>query len=57
MKRFYCTICKKVKRVRNLPSNVQTRTSEVVTERIGQCNRHISIGQRLHTLSRKVGGR
>ncbi len=39
MKRFYCTVCKKIKRVQNLPRGV----SEAITnpqDRTGQCNRH-----------------
>ena len=40
MKRFYCTICRKVKRVRNLPVNTVTPDSDNVYQRTGECNRH-----------------
>jgi hypothetical protein len=40
MKRFYCTICKKVKRVRQYPFSVENRDSENVTDRVGICTRH-----------------
>lgn len=39
MKRFYCTICKRVKRVRTLPRITDTHSS-VPSNRIGQCDRH-----------------
>ena len=40
MKRFYCTVCKKVKRVRKYPVNIQDADATQPVERIGQCNRH-----------------
>jgi hypothetical protein len=40
MKRFYCTECKRIKRVRNYPSNVKNVQSTNVTERQGTCNWH-----------------
>ena len=57
MKRFYCTICKKVKRVR---SNISLRNSVTnrpivfeqdyantpVTNRHGECNRHSDLQRR-----------
>jgi hypothetical protein len=40
MKRFYCTVCNKVKRVQRWPDNVQAYTSVNVFDRIGECNWH-----------------
>lgn len=40
MRRFFCSICKKVKRVQKWPKNVENRDSGVVTDRIGTCNHH-----------------
>lgn len=40
MKRFYCTICKKVKRVRNIPSRITTPSAPKVKDRTGICDRH-----------------
>lgn len=40
MKRFYCTICRKVKRVRKYPTNVATPNAEDIYQREGTCNRH-----------------
>lgn len=40
MKRFYCTICKKVKRVRNLPADTIRVESNDPTLRVGTCDKH-----------------
>jgi hypothetical protein len=40
MVRFYCTVCKKVKRVRQLPTRIQNEFSDFPTDRIGECNKH-----------------
>lgn len=40
MRRFFCTECKKVKRVRRMPSSVATPEADAVTDRIGQCSFH-----------------
>ena len=42
MKRFYCTVCKRVKRVRRIPPSVLTPNAEIVTERTGECAYHAS---------------
>ena len=42
MKRFYCTICKRVKRVRVLPSSVDTHMSPNPANREGMCDRHFA---------------
>lgn len=39
-KRFYCTVCKKVKRVRVLPAVVDTPMSPNPANRTGECDRH-----------------
>lgn len=41
MKRFYCTVCKKVRRIRKYPAIITTSKADVVTDRIGKCNRHL----------------
>jgi hypothetical protein len=40
MKRFYCRVCKQVKRVQKYPSNVISIETNNPTDRIGQCNHH-----------------
>lgn len=41
MKRFYCTICKQVKRVRRLPAILDVERNHVnPTDRIGECDKH-----------------
>jgi len=55
MKRFYCTVCKKVKRVRKMPRLIEMPDSQTVTERMGVCNRHMSIQQTV--TARKTGTR
>jgi len=40
MVRFYCTVCKKVKRVQNWPIGIKNHTSVNPIERIGECNCH-----------------
>ncbi len=40
MKRFYCTICKRVKRVQNLPLGVENPSAGSPDARIGQCRWH-----------------
>jgi hypothetical protein len=40
MKRFFCTACKQVKRVRNLPLEIVTPNAEMPTNRVGVCDWH-----------------
>lgn len=41
MKRFYCTVCKAVKRVRNLPATLDRNSASVnPSDRIGECDKH-----------------
>ena len=40
MKRFYCTVCGRVKRVRALPNNVQSVNSMTPNKRVGTCDKH-----------------
>ena len=42
MKRFYCTICQRVKRVRQYPADITLQHSDVVFARTGTCARHSS---------------
>jgi len=41
MKRFYCKVCKRVKRVRRVPLTVDTPSAYAVTERVGMCSWHV----------------
>jgi hypothetical protein len=43
MKRFFCTVCKRVKRVRNLPYRIQPQHVDdvVPAARLGECNWHV----------------
>jgi len=41
MNRFYCTVCKKVKRVRKYPTSVFNPIAPLPEDRIGQCNWHV----------------
>jgi hypothetical protein len=43
MKRFFCTKCQKMKRVRNYPTSIENVDAVNPTDRVGECNRH-SIG-------------
>lgn len=40
MKRFFCTVCRRVKRVQQLPRNVGEPEALHVQDRIGTCNKH-----------------
>jgi len=40
MKRFYCTVCKKIKRVRRWPASVNPHEIKP-DNRVGVCNRHV----------------
>jgi hypothetical protein len=40
MKRFLCTICGRIKRVRKYPSDISHVNSDNVLERTGTCARH-----------------
>jgi hypothetical protein len=40
MKRFYCTVCKRIKRVRVYPADIQDASSEMPENRVGTCRRH-----------------
>lgn len=51
MKRFYCTICRKVKRVQKWPDDVQAYTSINVFDRMGTCNYH-TMGRVVHVSTR-----
>jgi len=42
MKRFFCTVCQRVKRVRSLPSIIDNPTSVSLQDRTGQCDYHTS---------------
>lgn len=48
MKRFFCTICGKVKRVRKYPASVDDSTNEVVALRKGTCKWHDAKFERAH---------
>lgn len=54
MKRFFCTVCKKVKRVRNVPQIIDTPNAVVPSDRIGQCDWH-SMGRAYMKSSPKSG--
>ncbi len=56
MKRFYCTICKKFKRVRNMPVNVKTPNAPKPEDRIGTCKWHVTgdVTYTRNTIDRKV---
>ena len=41
MKRFYCTVCKKVKRVRRFPVSIEILISVSPIDRTGECNWHV----------------
>ena len=61
MKRFYCTICQRVKRVRKYPISVSNKLAEDVMARVGRCDKHESYARahdvepvELNMLRRKV---
>jgi hypothetical protein len=43
MKRFYCTVCKKVKRVQKFPADIQGEFNTLPEDRIGTCRRHFAV--------------
>lgn len=45
MRRFYCTVCKKIKRVQKWPVILSNRDSELPEQRVGECNRHSKSNQ------------
>lgn len=55
MKRFFCTICGKVKRVRTLPRNTQSVNSMTPEKRVGTCDRHSDEPVKAHTTVSEVG--
>jgi len=40
MVRFYCTVCKRVKRVRQYPTRILNEYATTPADRVGVCNRH-----------------
>jgi hypothetical protein len=40
MKRFFCVVCKKMKRVQRWPVMIQNVESDTPQDRVGACNRH-----------------
>lgn len=40
MKRFYCVVCKRIKRVRKLPILIERADSIDPALRVGECNHH-----------------
>jgi hypothetical protein len=54
MKRFYCTVCKKVKRVRKYPVLIDNTVAVDPSLRVGACNRHSDNQVHRATVSRKV---
>jgi hypothetical protein len=40
MKRFFCTLCKRVRRVRVMPDDVVPTAADVVSDRRGTCRHH-----------------
>jgi len=56
MKRFFCTVCGRVKRVRSYPQDITSVHSDNVLARVGTCSRHsldsapVLITQKLSTL-------
>jgi hypothetical protein len=40
MKRFFCKICKKVKRVQRFPVIIENQEADDPTLRVGECRRH-----------------
>ncbi len=56
MKRFYCKICKKVRRARKFPTNITTPKADKVTDRIGICNSHSILTSRLIRTKNELEG-
>lgn len=54
MKRFYCTVCKKFKRVRRLPNSVVNQNATNPQDRIGYCKWHDTQAADYSKLNRKV---
>ena len=43
MKRFYCTVCKRIKRVRVYPADIEGISNEMPENRVGTCRRHYEV--------------
>lgn len=54
MKRFYCTICKKYKRVRQYPPSVVNPHETNPQHRTGVCKWHVNVVVEYNKLNRKV---
>lgn len=54
MKRFYCTICKKFKRVRQYPANIQNMDALRVQDRMGTCKWHNQASRSDRNYEKKV---
>lgn len=56
MKRFFCTTCKRIVRVRRLPDDVTSNTNKSITalHSIGTCRHHSTSGSRASVNSRKA---
>lgn len=54
MKRFYCTVCKKFKRVRVMPASVVTPHAPKPEDRKGVCKWHVNVVVDYDKLNRKV---
>jgi len=53
MKRFFCTTCRKIKRVHTLPDNVVGVSNERPADRVGRCVYHSSSLSRRQTNDRR----
>ena len=53
MKRFYCVICKKVKRVQKYPTTIIDTTHINPAKRIGSCARHATTQHELYNIVMK----
>lgn len=58
MKRFFCTVCNKMKRVQRWPVIIENVNSDMPEMRRGECNRHTRVSSFRRTersVARKVG--
>lgn len=49
MRRFFCKLCNKVKRVRKFPTFISNESAEKPTDRIGSCDWHSVRGGTSHS--------
>lgn len=54
MKRFYCSVCKRIKRARRYPVSISDTRATKPQDRIGECDWHRTVSAAKSVKQRKV---